>query len=150
MPKLDKHEVPEVKLDSGAAMIEAALTSAQRRGLFESPGMAVYAVVELQSRTYTGHAQGEDKDPQVKVRVTLCEVAQDDAQAMQVAEVMRAMMRRRRMDQTLDELGPGSHDAEIAIAKFVGSHPSEGEYQAHEDRRRSRDRRQGSAGIEQH
>ncbi|MGW7248847.1 hypothetical protein [Streptomyces decoyicus] len=136
MPRLDPHKVPEVKLDSGAAFIEAALTREQRRGLFERPDMSVFAIVQLTSKSYTGFADGEEKDPTVKVRVTLAEVAQDDRQAQLVAEVMRAMMRRRRMDQTLDELGPGAHDVEATIAEALAHHPTEAEYDAQNERRR--------------
>ncbi|MGC4946210.1 hypothetical protein ACLQ2N_08385 [Streptomyces sp. DT224] len=145
MPKLDKDAEVELKLDSGAAAVEATATQEQRRGLFEHPGMAVYAVVELTSKAYTGHAPGEDKSPQVKVRVTLAEVAQDNEQAQLVAEVMRAMMRRRRMDGTLDELGGGSRDVEAAVSEALGNMPTEDEYQAHEDRRAARRSR-----VEQH
>ncbi|MEU3124381.1 hypothetical protein ABZ696_29465 [Streptomyces albidoflavus] len=136
MPKIDDDTDVEVKIDSGSAFLHAALTADQRRGLFERPGTSVFAIVQLRSTSYTGHADGEDKDPQVKVRITLAEVAQDDRQAQLVAEVMRAMMRRRKMDQTLDELGPGAHDAEDAVAEALAEHPSESEYQAHLDRKR--------------
>lgn len=81
MPKLGPADVPEVKLDAAAAAVEATMTREQRRGLFEKPGTVVYAIVELTSKSYTGHAEGEDKDPQVKVRVTGCEVARSDEDA---------------------------------------------------------------------
>ncbi|NGO68018.1 hypothetical protein [Streptomyces boncukensis] len=144
MPKIDNGAEVEVKLDSGAAFLHAALTADQRRGLFERPGTSVFAIVQLRSTSYTGHAEGEDKDPQVKLRVTLAEVAQDDRQAHLVAEVMRAMMRRRKMNDTLDELGPGAHDAEHAVAEALDAHPTESDYQAHLDRKRHGSR------IEQH
>lgn len=144
MPNLDPDKVPEVKLDTGSAFIEAALTRNQRRGLFERPDMSVFAVVQLTSKSYTGHADGEDKDPAVKVRVTLAEVAQDDEQARLVAEVARAMMRRRKMQDTLDELGPGTHDAERAVAEALAAHPSEAEYEEHLAAKRAGSR------IEQH
>jgi hypothetical protein len=137
MPKLSKDEVPEIKLDAGAAFIESALTDEQRRGLFERPGSRVLAIVELTSKSYTGHAEGEDKDPQVKLRVTLAEAGRDDDQTRSLLEVMRAMMRRRKMDQTLDELGPGTRDAEQVVADVLSEYPTEGEYQAHEDAQRS-------------
>ncbi|MFF1756165.1 hypothetical protein [Streptomyces sp. NPDC058266] len=136
MPKIDNEAEVEVKVDSGAGFLQMALNADQRRGLFERPGTSVFAIVQLTSKSYTGHADGEDKDPQVKVRITLAEVAQDDRQAQLVAEVMRAMMRRRKMDQTLDELGPGVHDAEDAVADALAEHPTESEYQAHLDRKR--------------
>ncbi|SDL33711.1 MULTISPECIES: hypothetical protein [Streptomyces] len=136
MPKIDNEAEVEVKVDSGAGFLQMALTADQRRGLFERPGTSVFAIVQLTSKSYTGHADGEDKDPQVKVRITLAEVAQDDRQAQLVAEVMRAMMRRRKMNDTLDELGPGAHDAEDAVADALAEHPTESEYQAHLDRKR--------------
>lgn len=136
MPKIDSDAEVEVKLDSGSAFLQSAIPGDTRRGLFERPGTSVFAIVQLTSKSYTGHADDEDKDPQVKLRVTLAEVAQDDRQAQLVAEVMRAMMRRRKMDQTLDELGPGAHDAEDAVAEALAEHPSESEYQAHLDSKR--------------
>ncbi|MFI7010014.1 hypothetical protein [Streptomyces sp. NPDC050145] len=137
MPKIDKNADVEVKVDSGSAFLHAALSAEQRRGLFERPGTSVFAIVQLRSTSYTGHAEGEEKDPQVKLRVTLAEVAQDERQAQLVAEVMRAMMRRRKMDQTLDELGPGTVDAENAVAEALAAHPTEVEYQAHLDSKRA-------------
>lgn len=136
MPKLSKDEVPEVKLDPGAAFIEASLTDEQRRGLFERPGTCVIAIVELTSKAYTGFAEGEDKTPQVKVRVTLAEAARDDAQTGDLLEVMRAMMRRRKMDQTLDEMGPGTTDAEQAISSMLAEYPSEGTFREHQETQR--------------
>lgn len=141
MPKLDKDASVEVKLDSAAGLLEQSLTDKQRRGLFEHPGMRVIAIVELASVTYTGHASSEDKAPQVKLRITTAEAAQDHDQARLVLEVARAMMRKRKMQDTLDELGPGSHDAERAVAEALAAHPTETEYEAYED---AKDRRRGS------
>lgn len=138
MPKLDKDAEVELKLDGAAAPLQASATPSQRRGLFEYPGKSVLAVVELTSKTYTGHADGEDKGPQVKVRVTLAEVAQDDQQAQMIAEVMRAMYRQRKMNGTLDEIGPGSRDVEGAVSEALGNMPTEGEFEAHEATRRAR------------
>lgn len=148
MPKIDKDAQVEVKLDSAAGLLEQSLTDEQRRGLFEHPGMRVIAIVELASVQYTGHADGEDKAPQVKLRIKLAEAAQDHDQARLVLEVMRAMMRRRKMQDTLDELGPGTHDAEHAVAAALAAHPTEGEYEEHTERAAAR-RRRGSR-IEQH
>ncbi|WP_328721772.1 hypothetical protein OHT52_21275 [Streptomyces sp. NBC_00247] len=145
MPKIDKDAEVEIKLDSGAAALEATATQQQRRGLFEYPGTSVFAVVELTSKAYTGHADGEDKSPQVKVRVTLAEVAQDHEQAQMIAEVMRAMMRRRKMDGTLDELGGGSRDVEAAVSEALGNLPTETEFEIHQERRATRRGR-----VEQH
>ncbi|MFJ9468357.1 hypothetical protein [Streptomyces caniferus] len=136
MHDLDPDKLPEVKVDGNAGWLQAALTAAQRRGLWENPGTSVFAVVELTSKSFVGHAEGEDKDPQVKLRITVAEVAQDHEQAGLVAEVMRAMMRRRRMNGTLDELGPGSRDVEAAVAEALASHPTEGEFEVHNDRKR--------------
>ncbi|MFJ9234113.1 hypothetical protein ACIRJ3_03900 [Streptomyces anulatus] len=138
MPKLDKDAEVELKLDGAAAPLQASTTQMQRRGLFEYPGKSVLAVVELTSKTYTGHADGEDKDPQVKVRVTLAEVAQDDEQAQMIAEVMRAMYRRRKMNGTLDEIGPGSRDVEGAVSEALGNMPTETDYEVHQAAKRSR------------
>ncbi|MGW1587289.1 hypothetical protein [Streptomyces sp. NPDC002386] len=138
MPKLPKDAPVEVKLDGAAAMLEASLTEDQRRGLFEHPGMCVIVIAELKSVTYTGHAADEDKSPQVKLRMTLVEAARDDEQTRAVAEVMRAMYRRRLMDDTLDEVGPGGTVVEDAVAAALASHPTEPEFEAHEERRRSR------------
>jgi hypothetical protein len=148
VPKLPKDAPVEVKLDSAAAMLESALTEEQRRGLFEHPGKAVLVIAELASVTYTGHADSEDKAPQVKLRMKLVEAAQDTEQRDLVLEVMRAMMRKRKMRDTLDELGPGSHDAERAVAAALAAHPTEAEYEAHEQRRRSSSRR--AVRVEQH
>lgn len=147
MPKLDKDAEVELKLDGAAAPLQASTTQMQRRGLFEYPGKSVLAVVELTSKTYTGHADGEDKDPQVKVRVTLAEVAQDDEQAQMVAEIMRAMYRRRKMNGTLDEIGPGSRDVEGAVSEALGNMPTESEFEAHEAQKRER---QSRGRVEQH
>lgn len=146
MPKLDKDAAVEVKLDSAAAMLEASLTEEQRRGLFEHPGMCVVVVAELTSVTYTGHANIEDKAPQVKLRMSLVEAARDDEQSRLVLEVMRAMMRRRKMDQTLDEIGPGERVVEESVAAALAGHPTETEFEVHEERKR---RRRGSR-VEQH
>ncbi|MGW2742340.1 hypothetical protein [Streptomyces sp. NPDC001450] len=146
MPKLDKDAAVEVKLDSAAATLEAALTEQQRRGLFEHPGMCVVVIAELSSVSYTGHANTEDKSPQVKLRMRLVEAARDEEQAQLVAEVMRAMYRRRKMDDTLDEVGPGGTVVEDAVAAALASHPNEPEYEAHQEMRH---RRRGSR-VEQH
>lgn len=141
MPKLSKHEVPEVKLDTAGAVVEAALSTEQRRGLFEQPGKVVVAIVELTSKQYTGHADGEDKTPQVKLRVTACEVARADDEAGALLEAKRAMWRARRMDGTLDEIGQGTRDPEQLLDRHFGSYPTEADYKQHareqEERRRA-------------
>lgn len=130
MPKLPKHVAPEIKLDGAAALIEGALTREQRRGLFEAPGTVVVAIVELSSTSYTGHADGEEKKPHVKLRVTGCEVAADDDEAAALLEAKRAMWRRRRVDGTLDEVGNGPRGAERVLDQAFAGYPSEAEYQA--------------------
>ncbi|NEA40907.1 hypothetical protein [Streptomyces sp. SID11385] len=141
MPTLTAADSPEVKLDASAGLIEASLTRAQRRQLFESPGSTVVAIVELTSVTYTGHADTEDKAPQVKVRVTGCEVAPDAADEAALQEARRAMYRRRRMDGTLDEVGSGPQGAASVVHDAFAAHPDENEFRAHqravEDRRRA-------------
>jgi hypothetical protein len=137
MPKLDEDAEVEVKLDSGAAMLQQAIPAILRRGLFEAPGARIVAVVEFASTMYTGHASGEDKDPQVKLRIKLAEVATEGDQIRQLREVMRAMYRQRKMNGTLDELGPGSHDVDAAVELLLAEHPTEGEFEAHEARERA-------------
>lgn len=141
MPKLPAHQTPEAKLDTAAGFVDVALNRDQKRGAFEKPGTVVYAIVALTSTSYTGHADGEDKAPHVKFRITECEVAKDDEEAVSLAEAKRAMWRRRQMEGTLDEVGPGPHSAEDVLAERFGSYPTEGEYEAHqrakEERRRA-------------
>lgn len=139
MPKLSPADVPEVKLDSAAAAIEASLTRDQRRGLFEKPGRTVFAIVELTSKSYTGHAEGEDKDPQVKVRVTSCEVARSDEDAAALADAKRAMWRGRQIDGTLDEVGDGPQRPDAALLDVTAGKPTEDELTEH--RRRQEQRR---------
>ncbi|MGJ5895125.1 hypothetical protein ACSCBZ_24695 [Streptomyces niveiscabiei] len=135
MPKLSPADVPEVKLDSAAAVIEASLSRDLRRGLFEKPGTTVYAIVALTSKSYTGHAEGEDKDPQVKVRVTECEVARTNEDAAALADAKRAMWRGRQIDGTLDEVGEGPQRPDAALLDVVVTKPSEGELKEHRARR---------------
>lgn len=139
MPKLAKHEIPEAKLDTGAAAIDSALTAAQKQGLFEKPGSTVFAIVELTSVSYTGHADDEGKTPQVKLRVHRAEVARDDDEAASLAEAQRAMYRRRRMDNTLDEVGAGPQSAEDILAADFAGYPTEDQYREHERAKRTRD-----------
>lgn len=140
MPKLTPADVPEIKLDSGAANIEVSLTREQRRGLFEKPGTVVVAIVELTSKTYTGHAEGEDKAPQVKVRVTGCEVARTDEEASALLEAKRAMWRSRRMDGTLDEVGNGPRNGGVVLDATFAGYPSEAEYEAQQAEKEARRR----------
>jgi hypothetical protein len=145
MPRLGKHDPVEIKLDSGAAMVHAAIPPEMRRGLFERPGDSIFAVVQLTSTSYTGHADGEEKDAQVKVRITLCEVALDNKRAEQIAELMRALMRYRKTEGTFDgENGIAEADVEIAVADALRTLPTEAEYEAYQERKRRGSR------IEQH
>ncbi|WTC56876.1 hypothetical protein OH715_17020 [Streptomyces cellulosae] len=134
MPKLSPADVPEIKLDSAAAAVEASMPREMRRGLFEKPGRVVYAIVELTSKSYTGHAEGEDKDPQVKVRVTSCEVARSDEDAAALLDAKRAMWRGRQIDGTLDEVGEGPQRPDAALLDVTRSKPSEEELKAHRRR----------------
>jgi hypothetical protein len=140
MPNLPKHTAPEVKLDSAAASLEGALTTEQRRGLFENPGMVVVAIVELTSKSYTGHADGEEKDPQVKVRITGAEVARTDEEAAALLDAKRAMWRGRRIEGTLDEIGNGPRNAEHVLDAAFAGYPSEDDYHEHERARQERER----------
>ncbi|MEV8394796.1 MULTISPECIES: hypothetical protein [unclassified Streptomyces] len=139
MPKLSKDQDVEVKLDTGAAGLHAAIPEELRRALFERPGTSIFGVVQLRATSYTGHAEGEDKDAVVKLRVTLAEVAVDDRQAKQVAEIMRAMMRRRKVEGTLDgESGLADQDVEIAVAEALATMPTEDDFEAYQMRERGR------------
>jgi hypothetical protein len=139
MPKLSPADVPEVKLDSAAAAVEASMTRDQRRGLFEKPGTVVYAIVELTSKSYTGHAEGEEKPPQVKVRVTGCEVARTTEDAAALVEARRAMYRGRQIDGTFDEVGQGPMRPDASLSDVMATHPSEDELRAYK-RQREQDR----------
>jgi hypothetical protein len=132
MPKLAKDQVPEVKVDSSPGFLEVALTRDQRRGLFEAPGSIVVAIVEFASTSYTGHADGEDKKPHVKVRIIGAEVARDDEEAASLLEAKRAMYRRRKIDGTFDEVGPGPQGASAVLDAEFASYPTEDEYQQHQ------------------
>lgn len=141
MPKLSPADVPTVKLDSAAAAIEVSMSRDMRRGLFEKPGTVVFAIVELTSKTYTGHAEQEDKDPEVKVRVTSCEVARSDEDLAALADAKRAMWRDRQIEGTLDEIGDGPRRPTAALLDVTSTKPTEAELKAHrarvEDQRRS-------------
>jgi hypothetical protein len=132
MPRLEDDAEVEVKLDSAAGMLQQAIPAILRRGLFEAPGARIVAVVEFASTSYTGHAANEDKDPQVKMRVKLAEVAVDGDQMRLLREVMRAMYRKRKIDGTLDEMGPAAYDLDTAVELLLAEHPTEGEFEAHE------------------
>ena len=140
MPKLTPADVPEVKLDTAAAAIEASMTRDQRRGLFEQPGTVVYAIVELTSKAYTGYAEGEEKPAQVKVRVTGCEVARTDEDAKALVEARRAMYRGRQIDGTFDEVGQGPMRPDAALLDVTATKPTEDELRDYKQRR-EQDRR---------
>ncbi|MFD0078194.1 hypothetical protein ACFVIY_37835 [Streptomyces sp. NPDC127166] len=130
MPKIGKHDAVEVKLDSASGFVHAAIPDEMRRGLWERPGASVFAVVQLSSTSYTGHADGEDKDAQVKLRITLCEVGLDDRRAAQLTEIMRALHRERQIEGTLDaQDGIAARDSEIAVSEALATMPSEAEYE---------------------
>ncbi|MFD3714297.1 hypothetical protein [Streptomyces sp. NPDC058677] len=147
MPRLNEDAEVEVKLDSAAAMLQQAIPAILRRGLFEAPGARIVAVVEFASTTYTGHAVDEDKDPQVKLRVKLAEVATEGDQMRLLREVMRAMYRQRKMNGTLDEIGPGSQDVDAAVELLLAEHPTEVEFEVHEERKRAQ---RGGSRVEQY
>ncbi|MGW1615747.1 hypothetical protein ACWCQZ_41125 [Streptomyces sp. NPDC002285] len=135
MPKLSPADVPEVKLDSAAAAVEASMTREQRRGLFEKPGTVVYAIVELTSKSYTGHAEGEEKPAQVKVRVTGCEVARTDEDAKSLIDARRAMYRGRQIDGTFDEVGQGPMRPDASLSDLMAGKPTEGDLKEYKQRR---------------
>jgi hypothetical protein len=142
MPKLGPADVPEVKLDSAAAAVEASMTREQRRGLFEKPGTVVYAIVELTSKSYTGHAEGEEKPAQVKVRVTGCEVARTDEDAKALIDARRAMYRGRQIDGTFDEVGQGPMRPDSSLDVLMAGNPSEEELRDFKRRREQAERDQ--------
>lgn len=148
MPRLDEDAEVEIKLDSAAGMLQQAIPAILRRGLFEAPGARIVAVVEFASTSYTGHAANEDKDPQVKMRVKLAEVAVDGDQMRLLREVMRAMYRKRKIDGTFDEMGPAAYDLDTAVGMLLAEHPTESELTAHEDAEREKKHRAGR--IEHH
>lgn len=140
MPNLGPADVPEIKLDAAAAAIEASMTRDQRRGLFEKPGTVVYAIVELTSKTYTGHAEGEEKPSQVKVRVTGCEVARSDEDAKSLIDARRAMYRGRQIDGTFDEVGKGPIHPGNHLDELMATKPSEDELKEFKRRREQAER----------
>lgn len=133
MPKLAKDTRVTAKLDSAADHLDIALTDAQKRELFEHPGKVTFAIVQLQSTSYTGHADTEGKDPAVKLRIIQAGVALDEEEAASLAEAARAMYRRRRMDGTLDEVGAGPHGAAAILSADFAGYPSEDEFKRHEE-----------------
>lgn len=139
MPKLQPNQTPEAKLDSAAGFIDAALSRDQKRGAFEKPGTVMYAIVAFTSTSYTGHADGEEKPPTVKFRITECEVARSDDDAAALADAKRAMWRGRQIDGTLDEVGEGPQRPDVALLDVTRDKPTEEELKAH--RRRQEEHR---------
>ncbi|OPC83048.1 hypothetical protein B4N89_20770 [Embleya scabrispora] len=133
MPRLPKDAVPEVKLDSSGGAVEISLTRDQRRELFEAPDSTVMAVVELTAKKYSGTAASEEKAPQVVVRVTFAETARTPDEERGLREAMRAMFRRRKLDGTLDEVGPGPRDPSLYLDEMTERLPSEAEFRARMD-----------------
>lgn len=131
MPKLPRDAEVSVKVDGAGAEISATLTEEQLRGLWEHPGSAVVAIVELRSVSYSGYADGEEKPAQVKLRVVGAEVARTGEDERSLREAYRAMWRARKLDGTLDEVGPGPRAPGAALAEVTGAAPSEDEYQEH-------------------
>jgi hypothetical protein len=140
MPKLAKDAQVTAKLDSAADYIDIALTNAQKRELFESPGKVAFAIVQFKSTSYTGHAETEGKEPAVKLRAIQAEFAYDQEEAGSLAEAAAAMFRRRRMDGTLDEVGAGPHGAGAILAADFAGHPTKDEYERHEQKKAARAR----------
>lgn len=114
MPRLDKHQVPEIKLDAFGGAIEESLTRDQRRELFENPDSTVMCIVELTAKQYTGSANSEDKKPSVKVRATFAEAAQGPDMENLLREVQQRMYKARTSEGTFDEIG---HEAAGSILR---------------------------------
>ncbi|WP_432051758.1 hypothetical protein [Streptomyces xiamenensis] len=140
MPKLDKDAQVAVKLVTDASYVELALTGEQRRGLFERPGSTVMAIVELSAASYIGHAESEDKDPQVKLRVAGCQAARDATEESALRDAQRAMWRHHEIEGTLDEVGPGPRSAESVLGDALAGYPTEDEYAEHRRAELARER----------
>lgn len=138
MPKLSRDEIPVIKLDGAGMSLEISLTPEQRRDLFERPGAEVIGIVRFRSCTYTGHASSEEKDPQVKVRAVMAEMARDKEQEAFLADAQRAMYRNREIEQTLDSVGNGPRDVGSVLDAATAGYPDEDALQAHRERRGSR------------
>lgn len=134
MPKLSKHERPQVKVDASGASLDLVLTKEQAQGLWEKPGATVVAIVTLASTSYVGHATDEEKPPTVKLRIVTAEVARDDEEAASILEAGRAMYRRRTWDGTFEEAGlePIEDPGTLLRVNFA-EYPSEEEYQGHQE-----------------
>lgn len=141
MPKLPKDADVDAKLDSDATAIDQALTDAQKRALWEQPGLVTYAIVAVQATTYTGHAPTVGKTPTIKLRITGAEVAMDENEVATLAEAQRAMFRRRQMNGTLDEVGQGPQDPGSILAADFAGYPTETEYKQHTARQAAAGRR---------
>ncbi|WP_329368872.1 hypothetical protein OG896_24935 [Streptomyces sp. NBC_00669] len=129
-----------MRLESAAAVVEAALSAAQRRDLFEAPGSTVVAIVELTSTSYTGHAEDIDKDPQVKVRVSGCEVARTRDEETALREARRAMYRAREVHGTLDSIEGGPDPAGAILSQAFVAYPDEAEFRRQAEEKGARAR----------
>lgn len=134
MPKLGKYTRPVVKVDGAGGVLDVAIPPEQVRGLWEKPGATVVGIVTLESISYTGHADGEEKAPIVRVRIQSFEAATSNEEAMAILEAGRAMYRRRTWDGTFDELEEGGlRDPEHVLQLAFSAYPSEQEFQDHQE-----------------
>lgn len=134
MPKLAKDQVPVIKIDSAGMSLEISLTPEQRQELFEHPGKTIIGIVRFASCTYTGHAASEEKDPSVKVRAVVAEMARDEEQAAFLADAQRAMYRKREIENTLDSVGNGPRDVGSVLDAGTAGYPDEDALKAHRQR----------------
>ncbi|MFD7509543.1 hypothetical protein ACFV5N_09395 [Streptomyces sp. NPDC059853] len=140
MPKLDADAQVAVKIAPDAGLLDLALSAEQRRSLFEHPGSSVVAIIELSSASYIGHAATEEKDPQVRLRVTACQAARDAAEESALRDAQRAMWRHHQIEGTLDEVGPGPRSAESVLGEALAGYPTEEEYAEHRRAELARER----------
>lgn len=132
MPKLSKHERPAIKVDAAGAVLDTAIPIGQVRGLWEKPGAQVVGIVTMASTSYTGHADGEEKAPTVRLRIISFEAARDNEEAAALLEAARALYRHRTWEGTFEEAGvePIQDPASVLEVAFA-QYPSEREFQDH-------------------
>jgi hypothetical protein len=135
MHELPSGQVPDIKLDSASTLLEAALTPAQKRGMFETPGRSVVAIVTLAAVEYTGHSSTE-RTPRVKLRLINVMAAHTDRESTALLEAARAMYRQRTIHGTLEEVTDPAPAVEDVLQVALLDYPSEGELEEHLERER--------------
>jgi hypothetical protein len=133
MHELANGQVPDIKLDATAKLVQAAMTMDQKRGMFEKPGRTMTAIVSFEAVEYTGHAH-EDRTPVVKLRIVNCTAAHTDEEVKALLDAARAMHRQRTIAGTLDEVGPGPRDPEEILQTALIDYPTEGDLEEHKRR----------------